>query len=322
MFSGGSGVSVGDLLSVMGNRNNGGNGDMFGANGGIWVLIILFAIFGGWGNRNGNGNGDSSGGGSNVTVVPMPMGAYGYSCCGGGPSGGWGAYDANAIQRGFDQQAVVSKLDGVANGICSLGYDQLAQMNGLRTAVMQAGFNTTQQIQNTGFGLQNAIQQGQIANMQSFNAAAAQLADCCCQNREAIAQVRYDMATEGCATRNQMTMDTNAIIQNQNQNAQALQKTVQDGFTALAMEAKDQQIAALTAQVNRDGRQADLQAIATYIINQVNPRSEPAYLTCNPNTGNVIPQSGLDQMAINNIRWQNWQNQNCCGGNVYNNGTF
>ena len=117
MFNGGgSGISVGDLLSAMGNRNNGGNG-LFGDGMGIWVLIILFAIFGGWG-RNGNGNSDSSGGGSNVTVVPMTTGGYG---CGGGFGGGWGPYDANAIQRGFDQQAVVSKLDGVANGICSLG---------------------------------------------------------------------------------------------------------------------------------------------------------------------------------------------------------
>ena len=320
MFNGGgSGISVGDLLSAMGTRNNnGGNGDMFGAAGGIWVLIILFAIFGGWGNRNGNGNGDSSGGGSNVTVVPMPIGGYG---CSGGFGGGWGAFDASAMQAGFNNQAVLTKLDGINSGICALGYDQLSQMNNLGMAVQQSGFNTTNQIQNTGFALQQTATQGQIAMMQGFNDAAMQRANCCCEQREAIAQVRYDMATEGCATRNQMTMDTNAIIQNQNQNAQALQKTVQDGFTALAMEAKDQQIAALTAQVNRDGRQADLQAIATYIINQVNPRSEPAYLTCNPNTGNVIPQSGLDQMAINNIRWQNWQNQNCCG-NVYNNGTF
>lgn len=319
MFNGGgSGVSVGDLLSAMGNRNNGGDG-LFGNGMGIWVLIILFAIFGGWG-RNGNNNGDSSGGGSNVTVVPMPMGGYGF---GGGFGGGWGAFDANAIQRGFDQQAVVSKLDGVANGICSLGYDQLAQMNNLGMAIQQAGFNTTNQIQNTGFGLQQTATQGQIAMMQGFNDAAMQRANCCCEQREAIAQVRYDMATEGCATRNQMTMDTNAIIQNQNQNAQALQKTVQDGFTALAMEAKDQRIAALEQQLNRSDRQSDLRAMATYVIDSVNPRSNPAYLTCNPNTGNVIPQSGLDQMAINNIRWANWANQNgCCGGNVYNNGTF
>ena len=48
--------SLADIAAVTdGNRNN----DGFGNGNGWWVLIILFAIFGGWGNgawgRNGTG---------------------------------------------------------------------------------------------------------------------------------------------------------------------------------------------------------------------------------------------------------------------------
>lgn len=89
MFNGTANVpSVADIAAVTGNdRNN--NGWMDG--NGWWVLIILFALFGGWG-------------------------------------GGWGTngnpgYAATAatqadIQRGFDNQAVISKLNGLENGIC------------------------------------------------------------------------------------------------------------------------------------------------------------------------------------------------------------
>lgn len=58
------------------------------------------------------------------------------------------------VQRGFDNSAVITKLDGISNGICSLGYDQLAQMNGINTNIMQ-----------TGYGIQNSITQMGIANM-------------------------------------------------------------------------------------------------------------------------------------------------------------
>lgn len=71
------------------------------------------------GNRNGNNNGMPS-------VVYMDRGV-------GSGSG--------EVQRGFDTSTIISKLDGINNGICSLGYDQLAQMNGVNTSIMQTGYN-------------------------------------------------------------------------------------------------------------------------------------------------------------------------------------
>ena len=92
-------ASVPLVANLDGNGSNGGWGDT-----GAWwiVLFVLFFAFGGFGGNGWGGNGYGNG------------------------------YTDAAIQRGFDNQAVVSKLDGINNGICSLGYDQLAQMNGIQ----------------------------------------------------------------------------------------------------------------------------------------------------------------------------------------------
>lgn len=287
MFNG-NGLSLADIAAVTGgNRNNDGWGD----GNGWWIIIILFAIFGGWGNNGNNGGNcrNNCCNGGETVVVPYPMGA-GF--------GGWGAYDAASLQRGFDNQTVINKLNGIENGICSLGYDQLAQMNGINQTVTQ-----------TGWGIQQQLQNNAIAQMQSDNALSRQLGDCCCENRAAIAQVRFDMATEACATRNQMSQGFNSVLQNQDRHACEIQQTIKDGFTALAMEAKDQQIASLQQQVNRATTQAELQGVANYVINAVNPRTQPSYLTCNPNTGSVLPQAALDQLMWAQAQRQN---QHCC----------
>lgn len=211
-----SAPSLADIAAVTGNnRNNDGMwGDWF------WVILV-FALFG-WG---GNGFGGWGGNGSQA-----------------------GFTDA-AVQRGFDQQAVVSKLDGINNGICSLGYDQLAQMNGINTNIMQ-----------TGFGLQGAV-----------NDVSRQLADCCCENREAIAQVRYDMATNTCAITNQMA-----------QGFSQLDRTISDKFCELEMNnmrrelaQKDATIAAMSGQISNDAQTREL-------VNTLRPCPIPAYQTCNP----------------------------------------
>lgn len=82
MFNTGNCASVPLVANIDGNGNNNG----WGAEGSwLWFIIVIFAIFG-WG---GFGNG------------------FG----GNGMNGGVGS----EIQRGFDNQAVVSKLDGITN---------------------------------------------------------------------------------------------------------------------------------------------------------------------------------------------------------------
>lgn len=214
---------------------------------GWWALIILFALFGGWGN------------------------SFGWSGNGGG-NGGWNttAIDAS-LQRGFDTAEITSKLDGINNGICSLGYDQLAQMNGINTNIMQ-----------TGFGLQQGLNANNIAQMQNTNALSTQLANCCCENREAIAQVRYDMATDTCAITNTINQAARDLQESNCQNFRDLSTQIQNGFNNLERNQMMQQISELQAKLNACDRDNALQAMGQYVVNQVRPTPIPSWNVPNP----------------------------------------
>ena len=135
----------------------------------------------------------------------------------------------------------------------------------------------------TGYGIQQAINADTIANMQNTNALQSQLADCCCQNREAISQVRFDMAQDTCALQNTMNTNTRDIVENQNAGFRSIiDYLCQDKIATLQAENNDLRRAAsqdrqnalltttMTAQTNR-------------IINAVNPAPIPAYQVPNPN---------------------------------------
>ena len=242
MFNNAMVPSVADIAAVTDSNRNSG----WGMDGGWWAIIILFALFG-WG-RNG----------------------FGF----GGNAGGCGCDGACAtvgdVQRGFDNQGVTNKLNGLENGLCSLGYDQLAQMNTIN-----------QNITTTGFGIQQAITNMGIANMQDTNALSRQLAAYCCENRMAVAQVRYDMSANACAVTNTIQSAARDITDNQNANYRALH----DEIVAIRMEDKDAQIAALQSQVQALNLAQSQANQNQYLINTLRPCPTPAYITCNPWAG-------------------------------------
>lgn len=257
MFGGMAAPSLADIAAVTRNNND---GDGWGGNGAWWVLIILFALFGGWGN-NGYGNGNNG------------------NCC-------QNAYDTQAVvQRGFDNQAVINKLNGIENGICSLGYDQLAQMNGINSTIMQTGFSLQQGLNTVDV---NAMR-NTFGLQQDLNSLSRQLSDCCCENRAAIAQVRYDMATDTCAIRNEVHQTGDAIIQNQNQGFQMLNNTIKDGFCSLEMREMQRENQALRDRLNTCDRNSALADQATYLLNNLNPQARPAYIVQNPNCCTPVP---------------------------------
>lgn len=59
-------------------------------------------------------------------------------------------------------------------------------------------------------------------NERIFQQTPRQLADCCCENRQSIAQVRYDMATDACAIKTAINEMGQQIMQNDNANYRAL----------------------------------------------------------------------------------------------------
>ncbi len=197
--------------------NNYGNNGGFGGDWGAWIVFFLiFAMFG-WGGFGGWGGGF------------------------GGGNGAMAAYATQAdLQRGFDTQAIVSKLDGINNGICNLGYDQLAQMNGINTNILQ-----------TGFGIQQSINSNTVAGMQNTNALQAQISDCCCQTQRAIDGVNYNMATNTCAITNQMNSNTRDIIDSQNAGTRAiLDYLCQEKISDLQEENQTLKLAASQANQN------------------------------------------------------------------------
>lgn len=238
-----NGVSLADIAAVTGNNRN--NDGMWG-DGAWWIVILLIFGWGnnGWGGFGGNGNG--------------------------------AGYTDSAIQRGFDNQAVISKLDGISNGLCdgfyAMNNSMLTGFNGINTNIMQ-----------TGYGIQQAINADTVANMQNTNALQAQLANCCCETREAIQGVNYNLATNTCALQNTMNNNTRDIIDSQQAETRAIldylctkeNADLRDKVQKLELSAsQDRQNALLTTAMTAQTQQ---------IVNSVNPTAIPAYVVPNPN---------------------------------------
>lgn len=146
---------------------------------------------------------------------------------------------------------------------------QASQINGVNTNIMQNGYNTA-----------NAITQAQFAQQQSAAALQAQLADCCCQNREAIAGVNYNMATSTNAVTTAIANAARDITENQNTNYRQLH----DELVAYRMEDKDNTIAELRSQVNALNLSASQSNQNAYLVAQLKtPAPVPAYTVPNPN---------------------------------------
>ena len=215
----------------------GGMGCWNGMFGGDWFAwIILLLLFGGRGWGNGWGN-------ESICCSPA-------TC--------------SDLQAGFNNQAVTNKLNGLENGLCSLGYDQLAQMNGINTNIL-----------NTGFGIQNAVQQGTVAAMQNTNALSRQLADCCCENRLAICNLTNTINQGFNGVSNTICNTTRDVIDNQNSGINAIMsKLSQMEYNGL----NDKYQAAQTAELlRRLGRDCPVPA---YWVNPPTPVPVPCG-TCN-----------------------------------------
>lgn len=228
---------------------DGGNGGSNAWGGGwdAWIVIILFALIFGWGNNGFGGFGGNSGGGYVATAATQAD-----------------------IQRGFDNQAVISKLDGISNGLCdgfyAMNNSMLTGFNGINTNIMQ-----------TGYGIQQAINADTVAGMQNTNALQTQLANCCCETREAIQNVNFNMAQNTCALQNTMNGNTRDIIENQNAGTRAvldylctkenadLRDKVQKLEFAASQSAQNAYIAA-----NQEAQTAEL-------IRRINPMPVPSY---------------------------------------------
>ena len=222
----------------------GGGGSGFGGWGGDngwWIILLFLFALGGWGNGFGGGYG---GGGAMPYIMSNTTNAD--------------------VQRGFDQQAVMSGISGIQSGISGLSTQLCNSTADIQQSLCNgfAGVNATV---NTGFAnaetAANARQMAsmnqafgaQTAMMQGFNSLGSQFADCCCENRLGLADLKYTVATENCADRTQAMQNTRDIIDSQTRGTQAIiDKLCQlelDGVKA-QVEAKNDRISELQTQLN------------------------------------------------------------------------
>jgi hypothetical protein len=201
-----------------------------GGNNGFYMPVApAYAMNGGNGGFGGYG-GDW---GWIILLLLLAGGGWGNGF-GGGFMGGNMGYDFPWLMTG--QQNINTNTN---NGFRD------AMLNDNITSVRDGINNLSTQLCNTGFSTQTALLQG-------FNQLGSQLADCCCENRLATADLKYTIATENCADRAAVSDGIRDVITNQTANTQRiLDQLCQD-----KIDAKNEKIADLERQLTM----ADLRA--------------------------------------------------------------
>lgn len=263
---------------------NNGFGNCYGGDGMWWIVFFfLLACNNNW-NNGGNGGGYG---------MPYMIGN-----------------NTNAdLQRGFDQQAVMSGVNSISTNLCN-GFAGVNQSltSGFANAEIA---NNARQIADMqqAFASQTAMTAG-LNNLQS------QLAQCCCDNRLATANLNSTILSEDCATRATFSDGVRDILVNQTNNTQRLVDTtnsavqgIYDKICQLELNAKDEKISDLTAQLAQARSDAStLSSIQTILADnlrqtqtleqRLNPNPIPAYIVANPNCCNQT--------------YGVYQNQGCC----------
>ena len=149
-------MTLSDIAAVMPKN---GDRDGFLEGNGIIILILFFLIFG----FGGGGLGFGGNGGTQAEV-----------------------------QRGFDTQAIVSKLDGITNGLCDSAYENARLIKQNEINSMQ-GFNQTQAVVTQGFSsMDKALCQGFGSVQSSIKDLGNQMQQCCCDMKQMMMQDKYD----------------------------------------------------------------------------------------------------------------------------------
>ena len=247
MFNSNDGYSLADIAAATG---NGYSNDGFFGGSGWWIILLFLFAWGGWGNSG-------FGGGSNNAAI------YGLDSLGATRNG---FYDLNSsLLNGFatTTAAVTNGTSAIQSDICNMGMQHLQNTNLLQQAINN---NTIAGMQNT-FGISQ-----QLSGIQS----AQQLANCQTDSNVSagFATLNYNLATEACADRAAVTTGVRDIIDNANNNTRAiLDFLVQDRITALTTENQ-----ALKGQISQNEQNS-------YLISQLKPVANPAYIVANPYTG-------------------------------------
>ena len=292
MFNNNNGYSLADIAAATGNGNNGG----FGLNGdGAWVLLLFIILLAGGNWGNGNGFGGGYGGG-------MP---YFFN-------------QTSDVQRGFDQQAVMSGIGdisgAIANGFANVNTALCGGFAGVANGFAQAEIGeNARQIANMNqlFGLQTGLSN-------QLNAIAMNQQNCCCENRAATADLKYTVATEACADRAAIDGALRDVTAQGIANTQALLNTINGGIQSIKdqlcqdkIDAKNEVIANLRQEIAMKDLAASQTAQNAFIAQGFSNEVDALYNRLNTCPVPTTPVYGRTPIFTCN-------NNGCgCGGNAF-----
>ena len=170
------------------------------------------------------------------------------------------------VRAAVDQQTLISKLDqqtyGLADSTYALTNTITNGFHGVDNAICNLGYN---------------VQQG-------FNSLGHQLSDCCCQTQRAIDGVNYNLATQGCDTRNLIQNSTRDITDNANANTRAILDFLTTDKIA-TLQAENQALKFQASQANQNAFiTANQEAQTAELIRRLGRDCPvPAYVVPNPN---------------------------------------
>ena len=209
-----------------------------------------------------NGNGFGWGGDGAWWIVLFlifaAFGGWGNGFGFGGGNNGGGVVDGYVLASDFAN--IERKMDIINGGLCDGFY---AVNNSLLTGFGNAELSRCNQ---------------QAALMQQLNNMAMQSANCCCETREAIQGVNYNLATQACDTRNQMQNSTRDIIDAMNCGF----RSIDQRLTAQELAAKDAKIAEQNQRLFAAELAASQAAQNNYLVSTLRPSPNPAYVVANP----------------------------------------
>lgn len=166
---------MGTTMLVQPSGIGGGMGDGFmGGNG--WWILILFILLGGWGNGFGGFGGGMDG------LYP------------------WMNNSQN-INSGFRDQMLNDNITSIRDGVYGINNQLCSGFAGVTAAVTGAQNAIAQQLYGNQIADLERSFAAQTATTAGLTGIQSQLAQCCCENRAATADLKYTVATEACADR-------------------------------------------------------------------------------------------------------------------------
>ena len=187
------------------------------------------------GNRNNDGFGDGNGWWIILFLLICGWGGYGFG--GGYGAGGFNSPAGQGFATRSDIDAALA-TQGIESGITGIGTQLCNGFEGVNSAIANLGYQNQQ---------------------------------CCCDLKQAIGDVNYNMAAQTNILQNTVNNGFRDVIEAQNAGTQRIIDTItQDKIQSLQTELQSAQL------------QLSNQAQTTNIINALRPTAIPAYLTCSP----------------------------------------